>query len=66
MKSCYPHFHHQLEYKLKGVEPPTYHLGSEFKQLDNPENMLTWGALKYVNQVVTNYNNTFGVEFKKK
>ena len=29
----------KLNYKLKGVGPPTYHLGGDFKRVNEPENM---------------------------
>ena len=55
-----------LKYNIKGVGPLTYHIGSDFKRVDEPETMLTWGALTYVKRMMTNYKNTLCVEVAKK
>jgi len=53
-------------YKLKGVGPPTYHLGGDFKRVSEPEAMLTWGAQTYVKRMLDNYQKMFGEPVPKR
>ena len=53
-------------FKLKGVGPPKYHLGGDFKRVKEPEPMLTWGAQTYVKRMLENYERTFGEPVKKR
>jgi hypothetical protein len=45
------------DYKLKGVGPPSYHLGANYYR--DPDGTLVMGAKDYVNKILTNYERTF-------
>jgi len=55
-----------LGYKLKGVGSPTYHLGGDFVRVNEPESMLTWGALTYVKRMMSNYEQIFKEQVPKR
>ena len=55
-----------LKYNIKGVGPPTYHIGGVFKRVDEPETVLTWGELTYMKRMMTNYKNALCVVVTKK
>ena len=46
-----------LGYKLKGVGPPTYHLGGDFTR--DPDGTLAWGAKSYITRLLSNYQQMF-------
>ena len=52
-----------MKYKLKGAS--TYHLGANFKHVNEPEKILTQGAMTYVKRMMTNYKNIFNKVPKK-
>ena len=56
----------ELGFKLKGVGTPTYHLGGDLKRVEVPEKMLTWGATTYVNKMLGQYKQLFGVDVPKR
>ena len=56
----------KLGFKLKGVGPPTYHLGGDFKRVDEPEPMMTWGATTYVKKMLDQYKVLFGTDVPKR
>jgi hypothetical protein len=45
-------------YKLKGVGPPSYHLGANYFR--DPDGTLAMGAMDYVNKILANYERLFG------
>ena len=45
-------------YKLKGVVPPSYHLGGNF--YCDPDGTLVWGAKTYIKRMLDNYKQMFG------
>ena len=45
-------------YKLKGVGPPSYHLGANYFR--DPDGTLVMGAKDYINKILTNYERMFG------
>jgi len=45
-------------YKLKGVGPPTYHLGANYFR--DPDGTLGMGAKDYVKKILANYEMTYG------
>ena len=51
-------------YKLKGVGPPTYHLGATFQRTKEPESMMTWGAVRYIQKILEQYERIFGEPVK--
>ena len=55
-----------LGFKLKGVGPPTYHLGGDFKKVSEPEPMLTWGAYTYVKKMLDQYKTLFDEDVPKR
>jgi len=55
-----------IGYKLKGVGPPSYHLGGDFKRVKEPEEMLIWGAHTYVKRMMANYEKMFGEPVPKR
>ena len=50
-------------YILKGVGPPEYHLGGNFGQ--DPDGTLLWGAQRYVEKMIKNYERLFGSQPKE-
>ena len=48
----------EYNFKLKGVGPPSYHLGGDFFR--DPDGTLAWGASSYVKKIVMNYEVMFG------
>jgi hypothetical protein len=46
------------QYKLKGVGPPTYHLGANYFR--DPDGTLAMGAMDYVKKILANYEHLFG------
>ena len=54
----------QLTFKMKGVGPPTYHLGEDFQRLSNGK--LAWGSKTYIIKILDQYKRLFpDEEFKK-
>ena len=54
----------QLTFKMKGVGPPTYHLGGNFQRLSNGK--LAWGSKTYITKILDQYKKLFpDEEFKK-
>ena len=47
-------------YIVKGVGPPTYHLGGDFIRVTEPENVLTWGSHTFVKKMLLKYEKMFG------
>ena len=54
-----------MKYKLKGIGAPTYHLGDNFKHVNEPEKILTWGAMSYVKRMMTKHRKKIMRKFKK-
>ena len=54
-----------MKYKLKDIGAPTYHLGGKFNHVNEPEKILTQGAMTYVKRMMTNYKNIFNKVPKK-
>ena len=55
----------QKTFKMKGVGPPDYHLGGNFKRLSNGK--LSWGSKTYIKKILDQYQRLFPQEkFKKK
>jgi len=50
-------------FKLKGIGPPTYHLGGDFFR--DPDGTLAWGAASYVKKMLINYETMFGEKPKE-
>jgi Reverse transcriptase (RNA-dependent DNA polymerase) len=46
-------------FKLKGVGMPKYHLGGDFKRVDVPKKILTWGSYTSVNKMLKKYEQLF-------
>ena len=46
--------------KLKGVGPMTFHLGCEFVR--DPDGTLSYGPQKYIEKMINNFKNMFGIE----
>ena len=36
-----------------------YHLGTDFKRINEPESMLIWGAQTYIKRMIASYKNIF-------
>ena len=53
-----------MGYKLKGVGPPTYHLGATFERTVKPESVLTWGPVRYIQKILEQYERIFGEPIK--
>ena len=53
----------KYKYILKGVGPPTYHLGGDFGR--DPDGTLFWGAKSYIDKMLSNYERMFGSLPKK-
>ena len=53
----------KYNYKLKGVGPPSYHLGGDFFR--DPDGTLAWGASSYAKKMLINYETMFGVKPKE-
>ena len=53
-----------MGYKLKGVGTPTYHLGATFERVKDPEPMMTWGPVRYVQKILDQYEKIFGEQVK--
>jgi hypothetical protein len=53
----------KYNYKLKGVGPPSYHLGGDFFR--DPDGTLAWGANSYVKKMLNNYETMFGEKPKE-
>jgi Reverse transcriptase (RNA-dependent DNA polymerase) len=53
----------KYNYKLKGVGPPSYHLGGDFFR--DPDGTLAWGASSYVKKMLINYETMFGSKPKE-
>jgi hypothetical protein len=50
-------------YKLKGVGPPTYHLGANYFR--DPDGTLGMGAKDYINKILSNYKRVFGKKLRE-
>jgi Reverse transcriptase (RNA-dependent DNA polymerase) len=50
-------------FQLKGVGPPSYHLGGDFFR--DPDGTLAWGASTYVKKMLINYETMFGEKPKE-
>ena len=50
-------------FKLKGVGPPSYHLGGDFFR--DADGTLAWGASSYVKKMIINYEVMFGEKPKE-
>ena len=48
----------KYKYILKGVGPPSYHLGGDFGR--DPDGTLYWGAQRYIEKLMFNYERMFG------
>ena len=48
----------KYKYILKGVGPPSYHLGGDFGR--DPDGTLYWGAQRYNEKLMFNYERMFG------
>ena len=46
------------KYKLKGVGEPEYHLGGNY--FCNPDGTLVWGAQRYIDRLIENFERTMG------
>jgi hypothetical protein len=53
----------KYKYHLKGVGPPSYHLGGDF--IRDEDGVLAWGAKTYVNKAIMAYVIMFGGEPKE-
>jgi len=53
----------KYKYKLKGVGPITYHLGSDYKR--DPDGTFYVGAESYINKMIESYERTFGAKPKE-
>ena len=51
------------QYQLKGVGPPTYHLGGDFFR--DRDGTLAWGTSSYVKKMLINYEHMFGEKPKE-
>ena len=49
---------------MKGVGPPTYHLGATFKRVTDPEPCMTWGPVRYIEKILDQYERMFGEKVK--
>ena len=58
--NCFYKLITDLGFKLKGVQYPTYHLGGDFKRVNEPEPMLTWGSHTFVKKMLLKYEKMFG------
>ena len=55
-------------FTIKETSAPDYFLGGDFEIVKDPKTnnkILTWGSKTYVNQMLENFNNTFGFEPSK-
>lgn len=53
-----------LGYKLKGVSPPTYHLGAKFKRAKYPELCTTCGPVRYIQKTLDQHECMFEEKVK--
>ena len=53
----------KYKYKLKGVGPITYHLGSNYKR--DPDGTFYVGAKSYIDKMIESYERTFGAKPKE-
>jgi len=53
----------EYKYKLKGVGPITYHLGSDYKR--DPDGTFYVGAESYIDKMFESYERTFGAKPKE-
>ena len=54
-----------MKYKLKGIGAPTYHLSGNFKHVNEPEKILTGGAMIYVKRMMTKHKTILIRKFQK-
>ena len=47
----------QQTFKMKGVGPPTYHLGADFVRHESGE--LSWGSKTYIQKILAQYGRLF-------
>ncbi len=50
----------QKTFKMKGVGPPTYHLGSDFIRRENGQ--LSWGSKTYIKKILSQFERLFDGE----
>lgn len=58
-----------LGYKLKGVGIPSYHLGGDFKSIDEPNtnrSTLVWVEVSYLKRMLENYKKLLNEEVPKR
>ena len=46
------------KYKLKGVGPPSYHLGGTFER--DKDGTLSWGAKRYIDKILEKFERAYG------
>ena len=49
----------EKRYILKGVGPPSYHLGGDFERKKTPEEVLTWGSKTYITRCLQRYEEMY-------
>ena len=55
----------QKTFKMKGVGPPTYHLGSDFVRRSN--GLLSWGSKTYITKILAQFERLYpNKKFSKK
>ena len=54
-----------MKYKLKGIGAPTYHLGNNLKPFNEPNKILTQGAITHVKRKMTKHKKHFITKFQK-
>ena len=54
----------QKTFKMKGVGPPSYHLGADFVRHDNGK--LSWGSKIYIKNIISQFQRLYSkIEFSK-
>ena len=54
-----------MKYKSKRIGAPTYHLGGNFKHVNEHKKIITPGAMTYVKSMMTKHENHFMRKFQK-
>ena len=56
----------KLGFKLKVLQEPKFHLGGDFKIVNEPESVLTWGSSTFIKNILRKYENMFGEPVPKR
>ena len=55
----------EMKEKYKGIGTPTYHLGDNFKHLNEPKKIPTQGAMTYVKRMMAKHKSIFMRKLQK-